>query len=152
KSPDIPSLLVETGFISNPGEARLLANMEYQRKMAQAIYRGIKAYFEEAPPPGTYLAWKKQGGAAIMAAAPSAAMESAVNQMVRYVISRGDTLSSIAKRNNVSVGRLREVNGLHSDQLRTGQVIHIPSSWSFWCSMFTGSTLIHSLRPWAASC
>ncbi len=128
KSPDIPSLLVETGFISNPGEARLLADKAYQRKMAQAIYRGIKAYFEEAPPPGTYLAWRKQGGAAIMAAAPAAAMESAANQMVRYVISRGDTLTSIAKRNNVSVGRLREVNGLRSDQLRIGQVIHIPGS------------------------
>lgn len=128
KSPDIPSLLVETGFISNPSEAKLLASKDYQRKMAEAIFQGIKGYFEEAPPPATYLAWKKHGGAALVAAAEPAAVESQVSQMIRYVISQGDTLSSIAKRNNVSVMRLREVNGLANDQLRIGQVIHIPSS------------------------
>lgn len=125
KSPDIPSLLVETGFISNPTEARLLANKDYQRKMARAIFQGIKSYFEDAPPPGTYLAWKKHGGTTIMASAQPAQLE---GQTIQYVITRGDTLSSIAKRNNISVMRLREVNGLSSDQLRIGQVIQIPSS------------------------
>ena len=45
KSPDIPSVLIETGFISNAKEARLLASKSYQQKMAQAITRGIVAYF-----------------------------------------------------------------------------------------------------------
>src|SRR5690606_33910344 len=94
----------------------------------------------------TYLAWRKQGGAAIMAAAPAAAMESAANQMVRYVISRGDTLTSIAKRNNVSAGRLREVNGFRSDQLRFGQVIHIPGSRLPFSSKTSALRLRHSGR------
>ncbi|HED13937.1 MAG TPA: N-acetylmuramoyl-L-alanine amidase, partial [Gammaproteobacteria bacterium] len=44
KSPDIPSILVETGFISNPREERKLRSAAYQNKIAQAVYRGIKAY------------------------------------------------------------------------------------------------------------
>lgn len=53
KSPDIPSILVETGFISNPREERNLTNHAYQQQLAQAIFRGIKGYFWENPPHGT---------------------------------------------------------------------------------------------------
>ncbi len=127
KSPDIPSLLVETGFISNPVEAKRLNDKSYQRKIAQAIHKGIKAYFADTPPPGTYLAWKKYGGSSLVAAAETPGA-SAASPLTRYVISRGDTLSGIAQRNNVSLARLREVNGLSSDQVRVGQVIHIPGS------------------------
>lgn len=56
KSPDIPSLLVETGFISNPKEERKLRDPGYQQKMATTIARGIQQYFRDAPPPGTVLA------------------------------------------------------------------------------------------------
>lgn len=51
KSPDIPSILVETGFISNPNGERNLMTKAYQRKMAYSIYRGIKAYFKTQPRP-----------------------------------------------------------------------------------------------------
>ena len=53
KSPDVPSLLIETGFISNPGEAERLATPAYQDKMARAIRRGIQSWFARQPPPGT---------------------------------------------------------------------------------------------------
>lgn len=56
KSPDIPSLLVETGFLSNPTEERNLTNAHYQYKIAIAVKRGIKKYFVEHPPRGTHLA------------------------------------------------------------------------------------------------
>ena len=56
KSPDIPSILVETAFISNPQEERRLKNSRYQSKLATAITRGIKKYFEKSPPPNTHLA------------------------------------------------------------------------------------------------
>lgn len=56
KSPDIPSLLVETGFLSNPSEERKLTNSKYQQKIARAIMLGIKSYFLEHPPKGTFLA------------------------------------------------------------------------------------------------
>ena len=53
KSPDIPSILVETAFLSNPEEERKLNSPAYRRKLAAAVLSGIKAYFLESPPPGT---------------------------------------------------------------------------------------------------
>ena len=50
KAPDIPSILVETAFISNPQEERKLNDEAYQEKMAQAIFKGIKRYFTKNPP------------------------------------------------------------------------------------------------------
>lgn len=62
KSPDTPSILVETGFISNPREAQRLASRDYQQKMARAIFSGINRHFLQSPPPNTYLAWVKRHG------------------------------------------------------------------------------------------
>ena len=50
KAPDIPSILVETAFISNPEEEQRLNDQGYQEKMAQAIFQGIKRYFAKNPP------------------------------------------------------------------------------------------------------
>jgi len=115
KSPDIPSILVETGFISNPEEARKLKTAQYQRKMAQAIFRGITDHFWEKPPTGTYVAWQKQSGSTL-----------AGGERLYKVVS-GDTLSVIAQRNGVSLQRLRQVNKLSSDKIRIGQVLRIPT-------------------------
>ncbi len=112
KSPDIPSILVETGFISNPQEAKRLNSRTHQRAIAKAIYRGVQSFFSESPPPGTYLAWQQ---------------EQKMNAR-EYRIARGDTLSEIAIRNRVSTGRIKSLNGLKSDEIRVGQVIQIPSS------------------------
>lgn len=57
KSPDIPSILVETGFISNPTESVKLATASHQELLARQIRSGISTYFQKSPPPGTYLAW-----------------------------------------------------------------------------------------------
>ncbi len=110
KSPDIPSILVETGFISNPEEARLLRTAEYQDKMARAIHAGIKSWFLEHPPADTLIAWQKQNGSR------------------EYVIARGDTLSEIAQRFNVTVSSLRAHNSLSSNTIRIGQKLIIPTS------------------------
>jgi N-acetylmuramoyl-L-alanine amidase len=56
KSHDVPSILVELAFISNPTEERRLKDPNHQHKMAQAIMDGVKGYFEASPPPGTLLA------------------------------------------------------------------------------------------------
>jgi len=45
KSPDIPSVLIETGFITNPYEEKRLSDPHYQQKVASAIYSGIKKYY-----------------------------------------------------------------------------------------------------------
>ena len=60
KSPDIPSVLIETGFISNLNEERHLTDPYFQEKMANAIVRGIQQYFAHNAPRGTYLAVKKK--------------------------------------------------------------------------------------------
>lgn len=110
KSPDIPSILVETGFISNPDEEKNLRNPRHQERVAQAMMRGVEAYFKAAPPPGTLLAEGEP-------------------RVRRHVIERGDTLSEIALRYDVSLARLREHNGIQSDRrLLVGQVLVIPDT------------------------
>ena len=113
KSPDIPSLLVETGYISNPTEARRLATEQHQHRMAHAIFSGVRGYLSDNPPEGTWLAWKKSD-------MPVEALS--------YRIVSGDTLSGIADRHRISASRLREANGLSGDLIRIGQVLKIPAS------------------------
>jgi len=56
KSPDIPSMLVETAYISNPGEERRLKDRRHQEKLANAIHGGLRSYFYDNPPPGSRVA------------------------------------------------------------------------------------------------
>jgi N-acetylmuramoyl-L-alanine amidase len=112
KSPDIPSLLIETGFLSNPSEARKLNTSAYQKQMAKAIFKGIKQYFQQSPPPGTYLA----------------SIKNKDDKLKRYVIAPGDTLSMIALRHDTSMSSLKKLNGLKSSSIRIGQVIKVPAS------------------------
>ncbi|MDX1635510.1 MAG: N-acetylmuramoyl-L-alanine amidase [Marinobacter sp.] len=115
KSPDIPSILVEAGFISNPGEERNLRTDAYQRKIAQAVFEGIDAYFQNTPPPGTLLAYqKRQGGQGFTG-----------NE---YRIQRGDTLSGVARKTQTTVSELMRYNGLSDDQVLVGQTLRIPAS------------------------
>lgn len=109
KSLDIPSLLIETGFISNPKEARLLSNSAYQKKLAKAIYIGLVQYYQDNPPDGTLLA-------------------SAVSGNTRtYLVAKGDTLSAIAIRYNTSVSRILSYNKLSSSSIHVGQELLIPA-------------------------
>ena len=105
KSPDIPSILVETAFISNPGEERKLRSHTHQKKMANAIYKGIVSYFNQHAPADTYFA---------------------LNSNKRHTISRGETLSGIAYHYGVSMRSIKSVNALASNQIRIGQVLKIP--------------------------
>ena len=108
KSPDIPSLLIETGFISNPNEARKLASADYQQRMAKAIYNGLDQYYSEHPPEGTLLA-------KVMS-----------NEPLRYIVARGDTLSEIAAQYKVSMSKIMRYNKMSSSVIRVGQEIAIP--------------------------
>lgn len=62
KSPDIPSILVETGFISNANEASKLATVSHQQALARSISSGVRQFFQQNPPPGTYIAWLRDSG------------------------------------------------------------------------------------------
>lgn len=112
RSPDIPSILIETGYLSNPGEARKLVTRDYQEKLADAIVRGVIGYLYENPPPGTLIAWQKENGVV-----PSS-----------YTVKRGDSLSEIARRFNVSMDVLKRENRLRSNTIQIGQVLTIPGS------------------------
>ena len=112
KSPDVPSVLVETAFISNPGDEKNLGSSRYRERLARAIFDGLEDYFNINPPPGTRLALARQNGTRLTTKS--------------YVIRRGDTLSGIADRYNVSIRRIRSVNNLHSDRIKVGKVLQIP--------------------------
>lgn len=108
KSPDIPSILIETGFISNRREEQLLRSRGYQQHLAKAIMRGIRAYFWQHPPAGTWV--------------------SAAQKAEKYKVKRGDSLSQIADSFNVSVDALKERNQLSSNRLRIGRTLYIPQT------------------------
>jgi N-acetylmuramoyl-L-alanine amidase len=110
KSPDIPSLLVETAYISNPREEATLRSAQYQASLARALREGIVDYFTANPPQGSYFAHT---------ADPS--------PPTVHHVERGETLSEIAERYRVSAASLRRSNSLKSDSVRVGQVLTIPS-------------------------
>ncbi|MGE8406539.1 MAG: N-acetylmuramoyl-L-alanine amidase [Pseudomonas sp.] len=115
KSPDIPSILVETGFISNANEAAKLATASHQQSLARSIHSGVRQFFQQNPPPGTYIAWLRDNGK--IAQGPR-----------EHVVRPGETLAMIAVRYQVSVASLRSNNSLKTDELKVGQNLDIPAT------------------------
>lgn len=132
KSPDMPSLLVETAFISNADEEVRLRTNAHQQRLAEAILAGIKGYFAKYPPQGLLSAEAGGGGVERSGSGAARGLRSASSTqpggLREYVISQGDTLSGIAKRHRVSLSSLRAQNGLsETDMIQVGQVIAIPT-------------------------
>ena len=113
KSPDIPSILIELAYISNPREERALNDTGQQTIYARSIHAGLLDYFRSNAPPDSYLASHPPP----IARPP-----------IRHVIERGETLSEIAERYRVSVATLRQSNELRGDTIRIGQILTIPAS------------------------
>ncbi|MEJ1376917.1 MAG: N-acetylmuramoyl-L-alanine amidase [Candidatus Sedimenticola sp. (ex Thyasira tokunagai)] len=107
KSPDVPSILVETAFISNPSEEKKLRDPGYQKKLAAALMGGIRTYFKNNPPLGTLLAQHKAR---------------------KHIIVRGDTLGAIARQYQISLRDLRSTNKINGDHIRIGQILRIPET------------------------
>ncbi len=130
RSPDIPSLLVETGFISNPSEERLLGSSAYQQKIAESIYKGLRNYFLAHP----LQAIPKEENRPLQSAAavdvqPDPAPSSTQNAgaVSRHVVTRGETLSGIAAHYGVSMAMLRSMNALKRDVVWVGQRLKVPA-------------------------
>ena len=105
KSSDIPSILVETGFISNHKEENNLTWPKHQQRLANAIYGGIKNHFLAHPLTGSYFAsvgYKK------------------------HKVRSGESLSVLAKRYNISMSKLKSINKLKSNSLLIGQTLKVP--------------------------
>jgi N-acetylmuramoyl-L-alanine amidase len=112
-SPDIPSILIETAYISNPREESALRDPNYQNDLARAVSAGVIRYFRSNAPPESQFARSP-------APQPTAP--------VRHVIARGETLSGIAAQYRVSLTSLRQSNSIRGDSIRVGQVITIPTA------------------------
>lgn len=110
RDPEMVSVLVETGFISNRHEELQLRSGTHQEKLARAILDGVRNYFRTHPVPGSYYAaLRREKGR-------------------QYHIRPGDTLSGIATQYQVSEQALRDANGLNNDQILVGQTLVIPQS------------------------
>ena len=113
KSTQVPSVLVETGFLSNPQDAQLLNEPAHQRALGQAIARGILAYFCDNPPWHTKL-WRGE-------------VECTYRRDFKtYRVRKGDTLGEIALTNKVSVLSIRQANNLSGDRIYIDQLLTIP--------------------------
>lgn len=108
KNPDIPSILVEVGFITNPQEEALMKTDSYRKKLARGVGDGIVDYFKKHAPDGTLFAARYRENI--------------------YHVQRGDSLSKVARRFNVSVRDLKNVNKLSTNVVKIGQKLVIPTA------------------------
>ena len=151
KSQEIPSILVETAFISNPEEERRLNTKAYQNKMASAVFSGIVGHFKQYAPADTMMAQLSRSSKAVRLAAldvedsqPVTVAKAPVESRIaapaanntgtlmvasnsnQHVINRGETLSGIAQQYGISMRALRLANAMNDGNVRVGQVLQIP--------------------------
>lgn len=107
KSPDVPSMLVETGYISNPGDEKKLKDPRHVDKLTRQLAEGIRNYFYQSPPPNTWIA--------------------AQAKAKKHIVQSGDTLSDIASRHGTSMAAIKSINNKSSDQLMIGEVLYLPN-------------------------
>lgn len=105
KSIDIPSVLIESGFITNPDDAKRLEGKAGRRMIARSIFLGIHNYFKVKPKPNTFMA--------------------SLPQYVEYEIQKGDVISEIAIRFGVTIDEIINLNNLKNKSIYPGQVIKI---------------------------
>jgi len=110
KAPDIPSVLVETAFISNPVEERKLRTRSHQRKIAKGIFRGIKRYLS-----------KKK-----FISRERSTLVKSQDKSRRHIVRRGETLSGIARKYRVNLDTLRFANNISGNKINTGSKLVIP--------------------------
>lgn len=109
RAPDVPSILIETAFISNAEEEKRLRDAAYQDKLAGAILEGVRNYFHASPPPGTWIAANRQ-------------------RPREHIVMRGETLALIAQQHGVSLSQLRAANNISNNSIRPGDVLRVPGS------------------------
>lgn len=110
RSPDVPSMLVETGFITNAADERKLNDAGFRRRLAEVVARGVGDYFGSQPPPGTWFAANPSRGSR------------------QHVVARGETLGLIAARHGISLSQLRSANDKRDDVVRVGERLRIPAA------------------------
>jgi N-acetylmuramoyl-L-alanine amidase len=156
RSPDVPSILVETAFISNPAEERRLRDPEHQKQLAEAVMGGLKNYFESTPPPGTWFAAQaaRRNGVELASSKPASVDKGPVTKPAStrritfasnatlvgnptppadagvrdlHRVGPGESLRSIARQYGISVGALKTANQLNTDTVHAGTMLAIPT-------------------------
>lgn len=107
KSPDVPSMLVETGYISNPGDEKKLKDPLHVDKLTRQIAEGIRNYFYQSPPPNTWIAAQAKGK--------------------KHIVQSGDTLTDIANRHGTSLAAIKSINNKTNNKLMVGEVLYLPN-------------------------
>ncbi|CAH6783837.1 N-acetylmuramoyl-L-alanine amidase [Vibrio chagasii] len=132
RSPQIPSVLVETGFISNPTEEKLLFQRSHQDKLARAVTKAVVKYLKANPPEGIILS----------------NATSSTGSVSQHKVSRGELLSVIASKYGTSTQALMKYNNLKSSSLAIGQVLKIPggASSSSSSSAVKTKTITHTVK------
>ncbi|MDA0155542.1 N-acetylmuramoyl-L-alanine amidase [Vibrio sp. Makdt] len=132
RSPQIPSVLVETGFISNPTEEKLLFQRSHQDKLARAVTKAVVKYLKTNPPEGIILS----------------NATSSTGSVSQHKVSRGESLSVIASKYGTSTQALMKYNNLKSSSLAIGQVLKIPGGASSSSSSSTvkTKTITHTVK------
>jgi N-acetylmuramoyl-L-alanine amidase len=157
RSPDVPSILVETAFISSRQDEKRLDSSKDRQRLAQGILTGVQQYFETTPPPGTWFAMERNKRLHLTAdGAPEVAADAGAKGATRkaatvapmvasvaksddaqdpfqdmHKVSRGETLSGIARQYGISTSALRSVNASKIQSgggIQVGQVLLIPNS------------------------
>jgi N-acetylmuramoyl-L-alanine amidase len=107
KAPDVPSILVETAFISNPAEEKTLRSRSFQRKLAGALFSGVQRYLRRRQPP--------------------VVRQDVVDSAARvHVVQPGDTLAGIARTYGIHEDALRFANNLPDSALQVGRKLLLP--------------------------
>ncbi|WP_158366670.1 N-acetylmuramoyl-L-alanine amidase [Candidatus Williamhamiltonella defendens] len=106
RSPDIPSLLVEMGFISHLSEEKLMDTDRHQKKIAQALYKGIRHYFLTHSLQITH--------------------QKVSDSLIRHTVKRGETLFGLSSKYKVSISAIKKVNQMKSDVISIGKTLMIP--------------------------
>jgi N-acetylmuramoyl-L-alanine amidase len=147
RSPDVPSILVETAFISNPAEERKLRDPAHQRQLAEAVTGGVRNYFEATPPQGTWFAAQAMRRSGVLAEVSRPAKPADVSLPAKLAdavadaddvradadvrdlhrVERGESLGSIARQYGVSVRAIKSANRMNSDSVQAGAVLAIPA-------------------------
>jgi len=115
KSAGIPSLLVESGYITNAGDARNLDSAAWRKRFAGALAEGISGWFYDRPPEGTLIAWQKEH-------------HDLPQLTTTYTVQRGDSLSLIAERYGMSLSALKSANNLKNNTIQVGKKLVIPGA------------------------
>lgn len=118
KAPDIPSLLIETGYLSNRYEEIQLNQPNYQKQIAYRIYLGIKSYYEKYP------AQKLRSRQESYARTKNMTKNGGTAKSV--TVKKGESLGLIAKRYGTTIAQLKKLNSLKSDTVHVGHVLYLP--------------------------